>query len=67
MIQLKSLRPNFFLYGSAGIVNANSPYLGCLGSWVHVNLLGSGTDEPEFIRIVHWTCIHITPKFKDEI
>ena len=52
MIQLKSLRPNFFLYGSAGIVNANSPYLGCLGSWVHVTLLGSGTDKPEFIRII---------------
>ena len=67
MIQLKSLRPNFFLYGSAGIVNANSPYLGCLGSWVHVTLLGSGTDKPEFIRIIQWICIHKTLEFEDEI
>jgi len=38
MIQLKSLHPNFFLFGSAGIVNTDSPILG----W-----LESGTDEPE--------------------
>ena len=33
MIQLKSLHPSFFLFGSAGIVNADFPVLGRLGSW----------------------------------
>ena len=30
----KRLHPNFFLFGSAGIVNADSPILGWLGSWI---------------------------------
>jgi len=55
MIQLKSFHPNFFLFGSVVIVNADSPIL--LLVWLlgilHVTLLGSGTDEPEFIRIIH--------------
>ena len=38
MIQLKSLHPNFF-FGSAGIVNADSPILGWLDSWVSYILL----------------------------
>jgi len=53
MVQLKSLHPNFFLFGSAGMVKADSPILGCLQlGIIHVTLLGSGTDEPEFIRII---------------
>ena len=39
MIQLKSLHPNFFLFGSAGILNADSPILVWLGSWVSYMLL----------------------------
>ena len=32
-----------------------------------ITLLGSGTDETEFIRIIHWICKHKTPEFEDEI
>ncbi len=39
MIQLKSLYPNFFLFGSAGIVNADSSILGWLGNWVKSNMV----------------------------
>ena len=54
MIQLNRLHPNFFLFGSAYIVNADSPnILGLQLGIIHVTLLGSGTDELEFIRIMH--------------
>ena len=66
MIQLKCLHSNFFPFGSAGIVNADPPFLGWLGNRVSYILL-CGTDEPEFIRIIHWICIHKTSEFEDDI
>ena len=54
MIQLQRLHPNFFFhFESAGIVNADSPILGWKLDIKHVTLLSSGTDEPEFIRIIY--------------
>ena len=35
-------------------------------SIMHVGVL-IGTDRPEFIRIIHRTCIHKTLEFEDDI
>ena len=51
MNQLKSLHPNFFLFGSVGIEKADSPILGWQLGITHVFSLGRGTDESEYIGI----------------
>ena len=66
MIQLKSLYPNLFLFGSAGIVNADSSILGWLGSWVSYMLLCQAV-APMNLNLSELFIEHKTPEFEDEI